>query len=122
MYLFLNGDTLSYFVRNDGLIFFSFFIKFPQVFYISSLSFSNNLNPTCVLIITALSNYVLLLTNLKIVDPFLPDYLRLKRCHFLYIKFPIRSKRDSLPFFSTHFNLSSLFPPVHSHPFPDPLE
>lgn len=45
MYLFLNGDMVSYFVRNDGLIFFSFFIKFPQVFYISSLSFSNNLNP-----------------------------------------------------------------------------
>lgn len=44
MYLFLNGDTVSYFVRNDGLIFFSFFIKFPQVFYIS-LSFSNNFNP-----------------------------------------------------------------------------
>lgn len=121
MYLFLNGDAVSYFVRNDGLIFSFFFIKFPQVFYISSLSFSNNLNPN-------LCSYyyriieLFLLTNLKIVDPFLPDYLRLKRCHFLYIKFPIRSKRDSLPFFSTHFNLSSLFPSVHSHPFPDPLE
>lgn len=123
MYLFLNGDAVSYFVRNDGLIFFSFFIKFPQVFYISSLSFSNNLNPNLCSYYYRIIELRILVNKFKNRRSFFTRLSPLKALSLLiYIKFPIRSKRDSLPFFSTHFNLSSLFPPVHSHPFPDPLE